>query len=525
MGADDAISRLESALAQERLARQTAERLYEDLQKELVALKHELKHEFALRGRNAAERIAEASSLQDALIELDRLRERDRWQKKQSQLVIEVLQTLGSLVDPQTAPQAALRVMANTLGTQCLGLLHARSSGEPLVVLTHDRWWDRFAQEASLLDYLHGRQMRVITRMESLPLGLELLQQWPDGPLDLLASARVDREQSRFLLIIGASTAECEAQGLRLLLPRMATLVAESLQRREDSLYHEKVEAELAQSRRLEALGSLASGIAHEMNTPMQYISDNLHFMKDAALELTVAVDQIAAIGRDAGLGEDIDKILTRADYSFLRAEIPAAVEQSIAGTRRLSEIIKAIKTFSYADASGRERFNPAEVIDNCLLVSRQAWKNVAEVRVEFDKKSTLIQGDPVRLSQAVIALISNSCEAIQSEPGWDKHKHRGLIGITTQVLEHDYLVRFDDSGPGIPAALRTRIFDPFFTTKGVGKGMGRGLNQCRSIIVKGFGGRIEVDDSPLGGARINLWLPLVRVNQAQAVDSPEPTV
>jgi signal transduction histidine kinase len=509
MGADESISQLESALAQERLARQTAERRYDHLKRELVDLKHELKHELALRGRNAAERIAEASSLQDALIELDRLRERDRWQKKQSALVIDVLQALGSLVDPQTAPQAALRVIGNMLGTQCIGLLHARSASQPPVVLAHEPWWDRFAQEGSLLAYLDGRQMRVITQIESVPLGRELLTQWPDGNLDLLASVRVERDQSLFLLIIGASTAECEAQGLRLLLPRMATLVAEALQRREDAIYREKVEVELAQARRLEALGSLASGIAHEMNTPMQYISDNLHFIKDAALEITVAMDQMAAIGRDAGLGFDVDKILTRADYSFLRAEIPAAVEQSITGTRRLSEIIKAIKTFSYADASDRERFNPTEVIDNCLLVSRRVWKNVAEVQVEFDENPVQIQGDPVRLSQAVIALISNACEAIQTQPGWRGPKHRGSIKITIQNFEHDCLIVFDDSGPGIPAALRTRIFDPFFTTKEVGKGMGQGLNQCQSIIVKGFGGRIEVDDSPLGGARINLWLPL----------------
>lgn len=508
MSDHDAITRLQEQLTLEQRARATAEQAQQALHEEVLELKRKLHAELALHGRNTSERITEASNLQDAIVQLDRLRERDQWLQKQSHLVISVLQTLGSLLDLQTAPLAALGAIGDILDTDCIGLLPRGVAGEAPIALVHQAWWQELAQEESVCQYLEGRPMRIITRIDSLPQPSEVLRGWPDGQLDLLASTRVLNAQDRFLLILGAVADGWSSQGLRLLLPRISTLVAEALKRREESRYRKRVETELAQARRMEALGTLASGVAHEMNSPMQYISDNLHFMSDSCTDLTVALDQLAEIGRDAGHGKVVDEILTRNDYSFLRSEIPIAIEQSIAGTRRLSEIIRAIKKFSYTDNSGNEQFDPTEVVNNCLVVSRRVWNNTAEVRVESDQKPKLVKGDPTQLGQALIAMINNACEAIQSKPGWPDPRQRDLIKITVKASATESTITFEDTGPGIPDELRQRIFDPFFTTKGVGKGLGQGLNHCRNIVVKGFGGQIEVDNSPIGGARIRLFLP-----------------
>ncbi|GFK95989.1 Sporulation kinase E [Fundidesulfovibrio magnetotacticus] len=251
------------------------------------------------------------------------------------------------------------------------------------------------------------------------------------------------------------------------------------------------LERQLALAQRLESLGGLASGIAHEINTPIQYIGDNLTFLEGAFTDLG---DRLAGQERD----EDLD---------FLLEEIPNALSQSREGVARVAGIVGAMKRFSHAGGEEMGLLDLPKAIENATVISRNEWKYHAEITLDLDPELRYIPCRPGDFNQVLLNLLVNASHAIT-----DKYRdtgEKGRITVTTRNEDGWMTLSVLDTGCGIPAANIHRVYDPFFTTKEVGKGTGQGLALCHDIVVKKHGGSITVDSQPGQWTRFTVRLPL----------------
>ena len=279
----------------------------------------------------------------------------------------------------------------------------------------------------------------------------------------------------------------------------------------EDRTAQRSLEAQLAHAHKLEAIGQLAAGIAHEINTPIQYIGDNTHFLKDAFTSLSVegkALDELLGIA-EAVAPEKTARIrgtLAELGLDYLRDEIPKAIEQTLLGTEQVGRIVHAMKEFAHPGVEEMTPFDLNNAVETTMTVARNEWKYVAEVVTELQPDLPLVPGYPGEINQALLNLIVNAAHAIE-----DSHKpegQRGRIVIKTSLVNGDVQVSVADDGCGIPERIRHRIFDPFFTTKPPGKGTGQGLSLVHACVVKRHHGRIWVDSEPGQGTKFTLALP-----------------
>lgn len=276
------------------------------------------------------------------------------------------------------------------------------------------------------------------------------------------------------------------------------------------------MEAQLRQSQKLESIGALAAGIAHEINTPTQYVGDNVHFLKDAFEELLrylEAVDRVIAedarAGLDASAIESIRAARDRTDLAFLREEIPRAILQSEDGVTRVSRIVRAMKEFSHPGTSDKEPVDINRAIESTVTVARNEWKYVADLELALAPDLPPVPCLPGEINQVVLNLIINAAQAIAERIAGSSDA-RGRIDVSTRRLGDRVEIRIRDTGNGIPEDIRERVFDPFFTTKEVGKGTGQGLAIARSVVVDKHGGRLDFDTVPGEGTVFVIELPLI---------------
>ena len=252
--------------------------------------------------------------------------------------------------------------------------------------------------------------------------------------------------------------------------------------------------AMLAQSQKLEAIGQLAAGIAHEINTPAQYVGDNLAFLQESFGELVAALAEPQA---GAAVNEDL---------AFLLKEIPPALQQSREGIARVAEIVRAMKEFSHPGSDEPSPVDLNNAVKNTVTVTRNTWKDVAHLQLDLDPALPEVHCLVAQLNQAVLNLIVNAADAIREKPSG---KGLGRIDVSTRRDGDHVLLVIRDDGPGIPPEIQHRVFDPFFTTKAVGKGTGQGLAITRSIIVDKHGGTIDLESQPGAGAVFRIRLPI----------------
>jgi PAS domain S-box-containing protein len=272
-------------------------------------------------------------------------------------------------------------------------------------------------------------------------------------------------------------------------------------------------EAEIEQASRLEALGRLSAGLAHEINSPIQYVGDNARFLAEAWEEL------LGLLGRYRDLigstepmpwAERLAKIREAEagiEFDYLQTEIPVAVAQTLAGIERVATIVRAMKTFSHPGDQEHAPADLSEALQATVTVTRPQVRDVADLEMD------LADLPPVRCSiaevnQAFLNLIVNAADAIEATG------NRGTIRLTTSVDGGDVLVRIRDTGTGIPDDVLPKIFDPFFTTKGVGRGTGQGLPLVRAVIEKGHGGTLTVETHPGRGTTFTVRLPIEGTQQ-----------
>jgi PAS domain S-box-containing protein len=257
----------------------------------------------------------------------------------------------------------------------------------------------------------------------------------------------------------------------------------------------DQLETELRLSQKLEAIGQLAAGIAHEINTPVQYVSDNVQFLQRALADLLEVAQRAPEEGADL-------------DLEYLASEAPMAADQAVDGLRRIADIVRAVKQFSHP---GSDKPAPADLnaeIATTAAVSRNEWRYVADLTTTLDPDLPLVPCLADEIRQVLLNLIVNAAhaiaEAIGSTPG-----ARGRIQVTSRRDGEWAEITVADTGTGIPEAVRSRVFDPFFTTKGVGDGTGQGLAIARAIVVEKHRGVIRFETAVGQGTTFIVRLPL----------------
>jgi len=269
---------------------------------------------------------------------------------------------------------------------------------------------------------------------------------------------------------------------------------------------------EALQASKLASVGQLAAGIAHEVNTPTQYIGDNLRFIESAYQDIAALLTDyqklvVAAHDVDSlhDLVAQIEASTETADLSYLMEELPMATEQSLSGVEQVSRIVQAMKEFSHPGSDDMVLTDLNGALKNTLTVCCNEWKNLAESKMDFDKSLPLVTCFPGELNQVFLNLIVNAAQAI----GERNLGEKGEITLSTRQ-DNDWVeIRVSDTGAGIPEDIRPLIFDPFFTTKGVGKGTGQGLSICHDVITKKHGGTLTVETEIGIGSTFILRLPV----------------
>ncbi len=289
-------------------------------------------------------------------------------------------------------------------------------------------------------------------------------------------------------------------------------------ERRQAEAERKQLELQLQQGQKLESIGRLAAGVAHEINTPTQYIGDNTQFVRDSFQELLpvlAAPRQLLEAFRNNCVTPELlratEDLLKKADVDYLIEEIPKAVEQSLQGVQRVAKIIRAMKEFSHPGSEDKTQVDLNQSIESTLTVARSEWKYVAELVTEFDATLPPVTCLPGEFNQVILNLTVNAAHAI-ADTIKEGESNKGTITVTTK-RDGDWVeVRLGDSGTGIPEHAREKIFDPFFTTKGVGKGTGQGLAIARSVVVDKHGGTLAFETEMGRGTVFVIRIPITPV-------------
>jgi signal transduction histidine kinase len=274
-------------------------------------------------------------------------------------------------------------------------------------------------------------------------------------------------------------------------------------------------QAKLLQAQKLEAIGQLAAGIAHEVNTPAQYVTDNVSFLQRAFDKLLRLIDAQEGLMHGVRSGdstpqslEAIDALRKSIKLDYLTRQVPRAIQQSMEGLGQISTIVKAMKEFSHPSGAEKQPFDIHDVIESTSIVARNEWKYVAELELDFDWGLPPVMLLRNEFSQVILNLIVNAAHAISDAlpPG---SADKGKIVVSTKAVGANVEVRVSDDGGGIPEAVRSRVFEPFFTTKEVGKGTGQGLAIAYSVVVDKHGGQLSFESREGGGTTFIVSLPL----------------
>ncbi len=269
----------------------------------------------------------------------------------------------------------------------------------------------------------------------------------------------------------------------------------------------EKVEVELRHAQKMEAVGQLAAGIAHEINTPVQFVGDSVYFLREAFTDLMALVDGYREVLVARGAESEVAQLEEAADLDFVREEVGPAFERTFEGIRRVGRIVEAMKEFAHPGGDDPVDVDLNRVVDNTLTVARNEYKYVADLEVDLGELPA-VRCHPDDLGQVVLNLVVNAAHAIGEVV--QERDRKGRISVRTVQSDAEKVrISVADDGPGIPEGIRDRVFDPFFTTKDVGQGTGQGLALAHSIIVERHGGTITFETAPGSGTTFHIELPI----------------
>jgi signal transduction histidine kinase len=274
-----------------------------------------------------------------------------------------------------------------------------------------------------------------------------------------------------------------------------------------------RAESELRQAQKLESVGRLAAGVAHEINTPVQFVSDSLEFVRDSTAELLDAMTKLEVVERSVLDGApsreaaELAAATTEAiDLPYIAANLPRALDRAHEGLSRVATIVRSMKEFAHPDGEDMQPADLNHAIESTLTIARNEYKDIAVLETSFGELPAVCcyLGE---LNQAVLNIVVNAAHAIGDVVAGTGSM--GKIRIETRCEGDDAVIAIGDTGGGIPAAIQDHIFDPFFTTKPVGRGTGQGLAVAHSVIVDKHHGRISFETQPGKGTTFVLRVPI----------------
>ncbi len=281
-----------------------------------------------------------------------------------------------------------------------------------------------------------------------------------------------------------------------------------------DVTEREMLGQQLRQAQKLEAIGQLAAGIAHEINTPIQYVGDNTRFLQefwDTFPSLFTVIRELQQQAKSGPISpltlERLDALAQAADFEYMQTEIPRSIEQSLEGIQRVTKIVHAMKEFSHPGSEEKKSIDINQAIETTITVARNEWKYVSDVETHFDPELPLVLCHAGEVNQVILNLLINAAQAI-AQALEDGSGGKGKIVISTARAQDSAEISISDTGTGIPEDVRSRVFEPFFTTKPVGKGTGQGLALAHTAIVRRHGGKIWFDSEVGKGSTFYIRIP-----------------
>ena len=275
------------------------------------------------------------------------------------------------------------------------------------------------------------------------------------------------------------------------------------------------LQGQLAQAQKLESIGQLAAGIAHEINTPTQFVSDNTRFvqkafpkLKDLLVKYGQLLDAVRGGAAPPELIDELDSAIRTAKLSFLLEQMPEAIADALEGLERVSRIVRAMKDFSHPGEDDMCEADLNHAIESTITVARNEWKYVAEMALDLDPELPPVPCVVGDFNQVILNMVVNAAHAIADVVG-DGSRGKGTITVSTRGLDQAVEIRISDTGTGIAEAHRSKVFDHFFTTKEVGKGTGQGLAIAHSVVTEKHGGSIALESEVGQGTTFIIRLPI----------------
>jgi signal transduction histidine kinase len=275
----------------------------------------------------------------------------------------------------------------------------------------------------------------------------------------------------------------------------------------------QKIEIELRQAQKLEAVGRLASGIAHEINTPTQFVTDSVRFLADGVGDLLKVIEAQNELLKKApaSVAAELEKIHADADLAYLGEGMPKAIERALEGLGRVAEIVRSMKRFAHPDQDLKTPADLNDAIRNTVTIARNEYKYVADLDLDLSPIPP-VMCHVGELNQVILNLLVNAAHAIADLVG--QSEARGKITVRTRRDGEHVVISVGDTGTGIPEGIQERIFEPFFTTKEVGRGTGQGLAIARSVVDR-HGGKLTFTTEMGKGSVFHVRLP---------IEPPDPT-
>lgn len=288
-----------------------------------------------------------------------------------------------------------------------------------------------------------------------------------------------------------------------------------------DNTKQKDLETQLAKTQRMENIGLLAAGIAHEINTPIQYIGDNTQFFQESFNDMCSILQKynrllraIEANDSTQDIVEDIVAAIEKSDLEYLTEEVPTAIKQTMEGVKHVAKIVLSMKEFAHPGVDEMTEIDINAALESTIVVSRNEWKYVTEIEKDFDPTIPLVSCFPGELNQAFLNILINATHAIADVVG-DGLSEKGVIKVSTKNMGDSVEIRISDTGPGIPEDIRSKVFEPFFTTKDVGKGTGQGLALSYSTIVVKHAASLYFETVTGKGTTFVIRLPIEKDSSA----------
>lgn len=457
-------------------------------------------------------------TLRDALIELDNLRRQEQRRRRESDQLVRALGILTENTKNSEPSTAISSLICEALDAAAL-LVFSLDNDEPIPQFGHpEALADHDWQASSFLPDLLAKPSRAIVNLalvpswQALPGSLQALGQ------SALSTRFVNAHGTYGILCLGrTSNAFDKAQ--EKLFNRLSQVLYQALVRLQDQKDRERLERELLQAQKLEALGTLAGGIAHEINTPIQYISDNLHFLQETTE--TLLEDLSPHLAKLATLPESLSD-----DFQYARDEVPNACADALKGVGQVGKIVSSMRTFAHPGTREFTSANVNEGLESAIIVCKSKWKAVATMDLQLDQNLPLIDCLPSELNQVWLNFLMNAVHAIEDKDMQQGQKRAeirvrsGLVADQTECSDAIF-VEVEDSGIGMSEDIVARVFDPFFTTKVVGRGTGQGLSLVYDIIQTKHRGKLSVRSEPGIGTTFRVELPM---SQSVAPTAPMAT-